>query len=119
LHPHYQSPDKINQLLDQGDISSLAENIGTEPHGFDGPRPEGICTFYARDRGDPDCDAQEVGTLKELFKMARECCAEYVYVFADDLWWVSDHISSDSGPTNLHELFLDKELVSEMFGQSE
>lgn len=46
----YNNPDKVKALMDLGDLSVLAEEIG-ETHNFD-KAPEGVCNAYVRDRGE-------------------------------------------------------------------
>lgn len=58
LFQHYSDPFKLRDLIDLGDLSSLAANVGTK-HDFDA-RVEGECTFYGRDRGEDDTDRKSV-----------------------------------------------------------
>ena len=64
LAEHYMDPFKVRELIDLGNISSLAAEIGVQ-HPFDNPHPYGtdlyrehlakhsaMTTFYGRDRGD-------------------------------------------------------------------
>jgi hypothetical protein len=55
LLENYTDPFKLQKLIDTGDLSSLAPEIG-EKHDFDNP-VEGVCTFYGRDRGETGVDA--------------------------------------------------------------
>jgi hypothetical protein len=70
LKEHYSDPFKLAQLIELGSISSLAPEIGVN-HPFDNPHrwgtPEcqafqdqygGMTTFYGRDRGETDIEAQ-------------------------------------------------------------
>jgi len=51
LDAYYQDPDKLSALMDRGDLSVLAPEIG-EGNSFDpGKRNEEVCLFYA-DRGE-------------------------------------------------------------------
>jgi hypothetical protein len=50
LQNHYTDDQKVNALLDLGDLSVIDKNIG-EAHPFE-DRPDGYCTFYNRDRGE-------------------------------------------------------------------
>lgn len=48
----YDTPEKIEKLLDLGDLSSLGEYLETDqPHSFDNPKPD-VCIAYHRDRGE-------------------------------------------------------------------
>lgn len=66
LQEHYLDPFKVRQLIDLGNISSLAADIGVQ-HPFDNPHQvftdeyrahhdeyKTMTTFYGRDRGDQD-----------------------------------------------------------------
>jgi hypothetical protein len=70
LEEHYKDPFKLQLLMEQGDMSSLAPNIGTQ-HAFD-KAPEGECTFYKRDRN-------ESGTGAKRFKDFQEYQREHQY----------------------------------------
>ena len=57
LLKHYSNPFILRDLIDLGDISSLAPVIGTK-HSFDDRAAcEGVTTFYGRDRGETGCEA--------------------------------------------------------------
>lgn len=48
----YDTPEKIERLLDLGDLSTLNEYLETDqPHSFDNPQPN-VCVAYHRDRGE-------------------------------------------------------------------
>jgi hypothetical protein len=70
LRTHYMDPFKVQKLMDLGDMSSLAPNIGTQ-HAFD-DRREGECTFYGRDRN-------EKGVGAKRFKDFQEYQREHQY----------------------------------------
>ena len=72
LKKFWNTPEKIEKLLDLGNLSSLGEEIG-EKHNFDN-RPAGVCTAYHRDRG-------------ENFEMGNDWGAqEYNYKFVNGEW---------------------------------
>jgi hypothetical protein len=70
LRQYYADPFKVQKLMDLGDMSSLAENIGTQ-HSFDS-RVEDECTFYGRDRN-------EKGVGAKRFKDFQEYQREHQY----------------------------------------
>jgi hypothetical protein len=88
LLSHYSNVNKLNSLLDEGDISCLRETVG-EKHEF-GEAP-GLAnenewtTFYGRDRGEENIEACTFETLDELLAAAKERWSIYVYVF-DGSW---------------------------------
>lgn len=51
LEQHYQDADKLELLMDRGDVSVLAENIGDGNSWEIGKRREEFCLFYD-DRGE-------------------------------------------------------------------
>jgi len=89
LFDHYSDPEKLDALLNLGDISYLAPNIEpdpTRPHSFDyNERQEGVVVAYGRDRGEKDVDAHTF-TKDEL--TSTEAWVAYIYVFNKDNRWV-------------------------------
>ena len=66
----------VNDLLDLGYISSLAETIeGTK--------------FYERDRGEDPVEAREFKSEYEMVDWFS--WSEYFYILNDDKWYVSEH----------------------------
>lgn len=92
---HYETVEKVNALLDVGNVSVLGEVIG-EKHCFENRGENNQCTFYGRDRGEPDQEAITVNTLAELYEWASGCWAEYVYVFSNEHWYFTP-ISANGG----------------------
>jgi hypothetical protein len=86
LLSHYSDVNKLNALLDEGDISILRETVG-DKHNFDDFGQEAPAnknewtTFYGRDRGEEGCEACTFETLDELMYSAKERWSIYVYVF--------------------------------------
>lgn len=99
LLQHYSDPNKVNQLINLGDISSLRKNIEptekgvistwkngefltietSEPHSFDKPHDD-VVIAYIRDRGEKDCEAREYDKITEE--------EEYNYLFEDGKWYL-------------------------------
>lgn len=104
LWDHYSDEEKVMQLIKLGDLSSLGPNIGTK-HAFDA-RPEGECTFYARDRGETGVGAKK---FKDEIAFRREfdMGAEYWYLYNDGDWYVKDYEGAD---WELVSRVLDKEI---------
>ena len=79
LDQHYTHEVHVNQLLAEGDISSLRDTIADT-------------TFYARDRGEENKEATNLNNETKLLEFAFESCdAEVVYMFAYGSWYVYDN----------------------------
>lgn len=73
LQDHYNL-DNIDGLLDLGDMSFIGEDYYS-------------CFFYGRDRGDKDCEAQVIDSVKEYFNDSRDLGIEYKYLLDTDGKW--------------------------------
>ena len=75
LVENYTSPSAVFDLLDLGDLSSLAETPAK-------------CKAYHRDRNDPweMVESRDVDT-SELMSVAKDYDAEYVYIYNDENEW--------------------------------
>jgi len=90
LLAHYNTPERLNPLLDLGDLSALAPEIG-ERQDFDAPTPVGgrvWCLAYGRDRGDAGTQAVTSANLVAFEALADTCGAEYLYLMQDGVWQV-------------------------------
>ena len=86
LLKHYMDPFKVQKLMDLGDLSSLAENIGKQ-HSFE-TRIEGECTFYGRDRKESGCGAKRFKDFADYAENHQR--EEYEYILrTDGKWYVS------------------------------
>lgn len=83
---HYNTAPKVLALLQQGDCSQLNETLGD-------------CVFYARDRNDADVGARTNNTALLFYFRARECNAEYIYLFNNGVWHVSDVTRASRAPS--------------------
>lgn len=95
LRDHYSDPFKLQKLIDLGDLSSLAPNIGTQ-HAFS-QAPEGECTFYGRDRNETGVGPKR---FKDFQEYAREHQREeYEYILRNvngkAQWFVSFYGTDD------------------------
>jgi hypothetical protein len=83
---------KTQALMAFGSISSLAPSIGLK-HNFSASYPSGAIekqwtTFYERDRGDDDCEAEWFDTAEEFLEYFG---GEYWYLLGTDgVWYVSE-----------------------------
>lgn len=78
LLKHYDTEEKIYELLERGDMSSLGEEIGT-------------CEFYYQ-RGEDGVDAKTIPAdtpnIKDVYyKSGQNRWADYVYLFEDGKWY--------------------------------
>jgi hypothetical protein len=84
LLENYNTPEKINQLLDLGALSLLNTEIG-EKHNFHDMSHPTWCRAYNRDRDDPKehTEAQEFLCEAEFLMSCKE---DYTYLFKDGQW---------------------------------
>ena len=86
LKEYYSNREKLQQLIDLGDISYLAEEVSTEDeHTFDKPK-KGITVAYHRDRG----EALQKAKIDESLSSFRGEDYGYVYTL-DDEWMVVEN----------------------------
>ena len=79
LNQHYQNEVKVDNLIAQGDCSSLKDTIEDT-------------IFYMRDRGEENKEATNLNNDIKLLEFAFEQCdAEVVYMFAFGHWYVYDN----------------------------
>jgi hypothetical protein len=87
LVENYNTIDKVEELINLGDISSLGFKISTdEPHTFDNP-VNGVTVAYSRDRGETGVEAQTL-TMDEWMSVAYSSPIDFYYLFSDGEWWV-------------------------------
>lgn len=82
----YNTPDKVDRLINLGDISALYSKLDPDPkfpHSFDNPQPC-VTIAYGRDRKEKGVDAR-VMTFSELTD--RNNCVSYVYIYTEDQGW--------------------------------
>lgn len=84
LLKYYQDTDKINKLIDLGDISSLNKEVEpTKEHTYDNPQ-EGVTVAYKRDRGEDNADKRVWKSLKEYLENVETLFIEYIYVYDEE-----------------------------------
>jgi hypothetical protein len=93
---HYSDVNRVNALLDLGDISFLGPELG-EKHDFDSP-DRTVVTAYGRDREEDDTEAREYEDLVTAVKRAGQ---EYNYLFADNDWYL---VKKDGSLTQVRAL---------------
>ena len=80
LTEYYSNINRVNELLNLGDLSVLGKFIG-EKQDFD-KRVVGNCLAYGRDRGESNVSKKNTG-YDELITNQD---VDYVYVFDGDYW---------------------------------
>lgn len=96
LQKYYTTPEKVEELLSLGDISSLGDHYDEEISKADWKKfdlsPEELeefmkkqekCTVAYKDRGE-DCPARIDKDISEFMSKLGNCGEEYVYLFEED-----------------------------------
>lgn len=88
----YKDEERINQLLDLGDLSALGNNPVSDKEYWNNRDPfyyefnEDFCIAY-RDRGETEIDAKEFNSFEEFKQAFPDLQEEYNYVFKDNKWY--------------------------------
>lgn len=91
LMEHYTDKEKIINLIELGDISSLAPEVNTDlPHTFNSP-VEGVVVAYGRDRKEKNIDFKSHVDVNDFFKSDIE---EWGYLFTKEEVWKVKHCES-------------------------
>ena len=94
LVQHYNTEDKVKELVSFGDMSYLASVVHPEgEHNFEKPE-QGVTVFYNRDRGETDVDSV-VTTMDEYLSVQYSSCIDYLYVFIGSNWWVYNNFKKN------------------------
>jgi hypothetical protein len=80
LREHYSNINRVNELLNLGDLSVLGKFIG-EKMDFN-KRVQDTCLAYGRDRGESNVDKKN----SEYDKLITDQDVDYVYIFDGDYW---------------------------------
>ena len=80
LTEHYTNINRVNELLQLGDLSVLGQFIG-EKMDFD-KRIQDTCLAYGRDRGESNVGKKNSG----YDELITDQNVDYVYVFDGDYW---------------------------------
>jgi len=83
LLENYSDPSKLRLLIDLGDLSVLAAEIGTK-HDFE-VQVKGTCTFYGRDRDESGTQAKYFDNFEDY--AANHQTEEYEYILRKDGEW--------------------------------
>jgi hypothetical protein len=83
LTEHYQTVDKVKQLLELGSLSCLAAEIGEKQDFNDkSTQKDNWCLAYGRDRGEPNTSKRN----KLFGALLKDDNVDYLYVFDGDYW---------------------------------
>ena len=89
LVDHYKDKEKVEKLIELGDISCLAEKVEPDPkypHSFDyGTRQDDVVVAYTRDRGDNV--EQTHSKMQTLDQLKDWGWIEYIYIFDKNNQW--------------------------------
>tara|TARA_R100000734_G_C3282915_1_gene76157 strand:+ start:296 stop:850 length:555 start_codon:yes stop_codon:yes gene_type:complete len=78
LHKFYNTYDKVNELVNLGSASYLADTLDE-------------CFFYGRDRNEEDNGPQKFRDEWMYFNSMRgDFMIEYIYIFKDNEWYISE-----------------------------
>lgn len=91
LAEHYTTKERVNALLDLGDLSSLEPSIECPAgHSFDN-KIEGYTVAYDRDRGEKNVSAITHSLMSSLLRDFRKSDQEYLYLFkpAENKWYIA------------------------------
>lgn len=84
LTGHYDTKDKVADLIALGSLSSLGRNLGTRHAPQNDPE---VCTSHFRDHGDLEAVATLSSNFEDFLTLCDETSAMWYYLFRDDTWW--------------------------------
>jgi len=89
LSEYYQEREKVEELLNNGDLSALRENINpTKEHSFEKPQDD-VCIYYHRDR-EEDWESNKPRNydgLNKLWDAFKNSDREYLYIHIGNDWY--------------------------------
>ena len=88
LREHYNTYEKVEQLIALGDLSSIGclINPTTSDHSWNNPEPN-VCVAYHRDRGEDWEDTKPVECQRMPATISKwKYKQEYNYIFVDEKW---------------------------------
>ena len=88
LNKFYKNPEKINSLINLGDLSFLDRQVNPDPdvvHSFDyDKRQEGVTVAYGRDRDEKNTNKQTHKSLKDYIMSFGDSWQEYAYLYDEE-----------------------------------
>ena len=113
---YYNTEEKVDELLNLGDISSLRERIkpnADEIHNFDFPLDD-VTIAYGRDRGEKDTFARFSSSPHAYVNKLGE---EYNYLFMDGDWYFAVCEENVNEMTDEYTMTIRWELVRDWIGK--
>ena len=113
LAEHYKDENKVDELLAQGDVSIIDENIGVKIdfNDYKTRYANKQCKFYMRDRGEKYKHAEQLKDETELIEFSNNCDVDFIYMFAYGYWYVYDIHNGEA----YNEINKFKELEDELY----
>lgn len=104
LYFHYQTRDKVKELMELGDISYLESNLTpTGDHSFTQPEA-GVTLAYHRDRGEDYWPPLKQSNADSYFK-PKATGEDYKYLYTKSGEWLISGYSSN-GPSKLEDILI-------------
>jgi len=92
---HYHTQEKIESLVNLGDLSVLDISIACPSgHTFEN-RIKGYSLFYGRDRGETDIGADKHDDHKSALRWGNKGAQQYNYYWDGEKWLVNGKLLSD------------------------
>ena len=113
LAEHYRDESKVDELIAQGDVSIIDENIGVKIdfNDYKTRYANKQCKFYMRDRGEKYKHAEQLKDETELIEFSNNCDVDFIYMFAYGYWYVYDVHNGEA----YNEINRFKELEDELY----
>ena len=102
LVENYTDREKVQALIDLGDISNLAPNVEADPdtgHTFNDP-VDGVVVAYGRDRGETGVEKKHHGYVPDFFNGDIE---EFGYLFTQEGQWLVKSWGRDNQPCTVED----------------
>lgn len=123
LNNYYKDAEKVQNLINLGDISCLGPKVMPDPsmpHSFDyDERQEDVTVAYGRDRGEKETDKKVFKDLDDFKEHLEGTWCEYAYMFdeTNNKWFWSDIPFRDETNLNfknLNDTLLDKKIITKL-----
>jgi hypothetical protein len=120
LDMFYKDEEKINNLINLGDISLLGFRVNPDPtiiHSFEyDERQEGVTVAYGRDRNESNVDKKTYQNEKAFLDSFKDTWCEYVYLYDEEnkKWLYSEIPYGNEKNLNfvsLHNALKEKNLI--------